>query len=83
LRPAAPLLESPGEVEARAEPAAGAAQHHHLDGGVAIGLGDRLLELEMHGRDDGVEAFGPVERQRGDRTLDVVAQCLELQAFLR
>jgi len=72
------LAEAAAEVVAAGERASCAAQHDHLDGGVAFGKPDGLFDLVRHRRDDGVELLGPVQRDGGDGTVRLVQQGLEL-----
>src|SRR5690606_8826786 len=54
------------EVEARAEPAAGAGEDDDPHAAVAVELDERPAEVGDHRAADGVEPVGPVQRDRGD-----------------
>jgi hypothetical protein len=74
-----PVVEATAEVVAAGERAARAAQHNHLDGGVAFGQSDRLFDLVGHWRDDGVEVLRAVQRDGGDGPVGFVEQGHELR----
>ena len=74
-----PVVEAAAEVVAAGERASRAAQHDHLDGGVAFGKPDGLLDLVGHRRHDGVEVLRAVQRDGGDGTVRLVQNRLELR----
>jgi hypothetical protein len=77
----APVLEAAAEVIAAGERPAGAAQHDDLDFLVPLGQADGGLDFVGHGRNDGVELVGAVQRDSGDRPGRRVEQCLELSRW--
>ncbi len=60
------------DVEARAEPLAGAGEEHHAHVGAVVGLGEQLGEQLQHAARDGVAAVGPVQGDGGDVVGDLV-----------
>ncbi len=65
------------EIGAGTEAAAGTGEDDADDGRITLGLADRGGDLVSHPRRPGVELVGAVERDRGDRIVDLVEDLLE------
>ena len=68
-REATAAASEPGTTGAGAERAPRAGDDDGADGGVGVGVADRLLELPAHARRPRVELLRPVEHQLGDLSL--------------